>query len=80
MDMLKYILVENQGNKIMYKYFPEGGDDFGVVVYDKQKKECSIQELAKIDRHRQYALKMFKRLREFADGETFLEEGKIAWY
>jgi hypothetical protein len=78
--MLKFTLVENKQGKILYKYFPEGGADFGIVSFSEKTGDVSIETLAKNDRHERYALKMFKRIRAMASKGAFEEEGTVAWY
>ncbi len=78
--MLKYNLIKETDKTVLYKYFPEGESDSGVVAFDKQSGSCSIDTLADNDRHKIYALKLFKRIREFASKGTFEKEGTVAWY
>ena len=77
--MLKFSLVEETTKKVVYKYFPEGGTDAGVVSFDKESKTNSIITLSAKDRHQRYAQKLFSRIREFANGNSFEKEGIIAW-
>lgn len=77
--MLKYNLIQENKNEVLYEYFPEGSDAAGIVVYNKETKECSIKTLSKDDKHQRYALKMFKRIREFASNGTFEKDGIVAW-
>lgn len=78
--MLKYILVKETAEQIVYEYFPEGGDAFGVVIYNTVSGSCTIQELADNDRYQIYALKLMKKIREFAKNNAFSRDGIIAWY
>lgn len=77
--MLKYELIEENESKALYKYFPEGGSESGVVVIDKKSGECSIENLSSNDRYQRYAIKMFKRLRELLASKSFEKTGIIAW-
>ncbi len=78
--MLKFTLVENKQGKVLYKYFPEGGADYGIVLFSEKTGDSSIETLAKNDKHGRYAMKLFKRIREMANKGTFEEEGTVAWY
>jgi hypothetical protein len=73
-------MVENKEGKVLYKYFPEGGADYGIVAFSEKTGDASIETLAKNDRHQRYALKLFKRIREMASNGSFEKEGIVAWY
>ena len=79
MQMLKYNLIRDDGNKLIYEYFPEGKENSGFVSYSKTSSECKIEELSENDRHQIYALKMLKKLREFANNQMFKTDGMVAW-
>lgn len=78
--MLKFNLIEETSKKVVYEYYPEGDKDVGVVSYDKELKTNSIVTLSVKDKHQRYAQKLFARIREFADGQSFEKEGMIVWY
>ena len=78
--MLKIILKEETAGAIVYEYFPENGNDSGLVSYDKKSDKCSIVTLSKADKHQRYAQKMFSKIREFASNNSFQKEGTVAWY
>ena len=78
--MLKFTLVENKEGNALYKYFPEGGADYGIVSFNEKTGDASIETLAKNDKHGRYAMKLFKRIREMASKEAFEKEGIVAWY
>jgi hypothetical protein len=78
--MLKFTLVENQNGKVLYRYFPEGGADYGLVAFSEKTGDVSIETAAKNDRHQRYAMKLFKRIREMASKGSFEKEGIVAWY
>lgn len=79
-NMLKYKLICKNETEIMYEYFPEGNNISGIIVYNIELNDCVIQKLAENDRHSLYALKMIKRIQEFANNCSFLESGIVAWY
>lgn len=78
--MLKFILIEETPQKVVYEYFPEGGTEAGVVSFDKESKVNSIIVLSTQDKHQRYAQKLFSRIREASNKNTFPKEGSIAWY
>ena len=78
--MLKFILKEETAGAIVYEYFPENGNDSGLVSYDKKSDKCSIVTLSKADKHQRYAQTMFSKIREFASNNSFQKEGTVAWY
>lgn len=78
--MLKFRLKSNNDSKLIYEYFPEGKEYSGIVEVIKETGECHIVKLSENDNHNIYALKMFKRLREYAKNRAFDDEGTIAWY
>jgi hypothetical protein len=67
-------------DELQYEYFPEGGTASGIVAYNKETGKCNIKKLSEEDKHQRYALKMFKRIREFASSDSFQKEGIVAWY
>lgn len=78
--MLKFVLTKNDDNEIQYTYYPEGGSNPGIVGYDKKTGDCTIIAASTDDKHQRYALKMFKRIREYGEKNSFEKEGMIAWY
>lgn len=78
--MLKFTMVENKEGNVLFRYFPEGGVDYGVVSFNEKTGDGSIETLAKNDRHQRYAMKLFKRIREMASKGSFEKEGIVVWY
>lgn len=76
--MLKFVLTKEKNNYVQYEYFPEGGSHSGLVSF--VDGQCSIDALAENDKHKIYAMKMFKRLREMATKGSFDKDGIVAWY
>ena len=77
--MLRFILIEETLEVVVYEYFPENSNDSGLVSYDKKSNKCSIVTLSKADKHQRYAQKMFSKIREYASNNSFQKEGIIAW-
>lgn len=78
--MLKFTMVENKEGKVLFKYFPEGEAEAGIVSFNEKTGNVGIETLAKNDKHERYALKMFKRIREMVSNGNFEKEGIVAWY
>ena len=77
--MLRFILIEETTGFVVYEYFPENGNDSGIVSYHKESGRCNITTLSKSDKHQRYAQKMFSKIREYANTNSFQKEGLIAW-
>ena len=77
--MLKYFLLEETEDRVIYKYHPENKAQFGIVSFNKNTKECCVITLAKNDVYRRYALHMFSKMREFAKENSYRREGIVAW-
>lgn len=80
MFMLEYELFKESDEEVIYKYYPEGKKQAGLVSVSKSTGECKINELSLDDRHQRYALKLFKKLKEYASNNSFNLKGMIAWY
>ncbi len=78
--MLKFFLIEENEKIIRYEYYPEGEEQSGVILFSKTIKKYEVERLAPNDKHRIYALKMFGKIRQFIQNQTFEKEGLIAWY
>ena len=78
--MLKFVLIEEIGNSVLYSYYPEGGSESGIVSFNKKTGDGGVNRLANNDKHQRYALKILKRIREMASAGTFEKEGIVAWY
>lgn len=78
--MLKFVLEQETEKAVVYRYYPEGNEDSGVISYDKEQKDFNIIALSSQDRHMRYAYKMLARIRNYADNGFFEQAGTIAWY
>lgn len=78
--MLKFVMVEETKNRVLYEYHPEGGSESGTVSFNKHTGDGSIETLADNDKHQRYAMKALKRIREMASNKSFEKEGMVAWY
>ena len=79
--MVKFELISDNKEMVIYKYYPEGKKQYpGEVGYNKITNECSVIVLSQKDLNKMYALKVFKRMREYAAGNEFKQSGMVAWY
>lgn len=78
--MLKYELVMNTDDELVYKYYPEGEGEPGIVSIKKNSMECELKQLAPEDEDNYYANHMWDRLRRFVTEGNCLQSGMIAWY
>ena len=78
--MLKFVLVEEEENRVLYKYNPEGGSESGTVSFNRKTGSGIIESLASNDKHQRYALKALKKIREMSSVKSFEREGMVAWY
>lgn len=78
--MLTFVLERNAGTEVIYRYFPEGKKESGLISYDKNQGKLTIIQLPDCDEYKHYALHMFARIIEYAKEGNFKESGMIAWY
>lgn len=78
--MLTYKLIENSNGYVSYAYHPEGRDDIGTVIVNKNDLEDVKFNIAPTDSFRRYMLKMYKSMRSFIENNSFPQDGIIAWY
>ena len=78
--MLEFILIEETGKQLIYRYFPEGKEKSGIVTYDKVKSEFEIVQLAENDEFKSYAYHMINRIRKNVERGIVETEGLVAWY
>lgn len=77
--MLKYKLYKEDGNLILYHYYPQDGEA-GVVSVNKDTGETKVMEPSADDFGNRFAFKLCKRLKEFFESKTYRDSGTIAWY
>lgn len=79
--MLAYKLIYETGSTAEYEYYPEGDKKAkGLVSVSKKDGNISIVDLSPTDEARIYAVKLFKRLRQFYTNNKFEPEGTVSWY
>lgn len=47
--MVRFILEKETTDLLIYNYFPEGGEDFGIIEYQKDKKYFSVPKVSPND-------------------------------
>ena len=79
--MLDFKMVKETESALEYEYYPEGNKkDKGIVSVSKEDGSISIVELSPDDEAKIYAMKLFKRLRQFQAIEEYEIQGTILWY
>ena len=73
-------MIEETPQKVVYEYFPEGITEVGIISFDKETKMNSIVTPSSKDKYQLYAQKLFSRIREFSNSNSFKKTGMIAWY
>lgn len=78
--MLRFELLENNNDFVSYRYFPEGKGESGTISVAKKDKKIVNEVVAATDEVKWYFFKMYKRIREYIDKDTFDHDGIIMWY
>ena len=65
-------------NKVSYRYYPEGGDEYGIVSL-MRKTGKRIHDLFCPDAISSYAGQAWRRLEEYQTKNHFPEEDLVAW-
>ena len=78
--MNRLTLQEMNTIKIVYRYYPEGKDVFGRIVYLFSNKEASVEEKAQGDDTGYYAHKATKKVEECVSKNYLPMEITQAWY
>lgn len=80
--MLKFFLLGEDGDDIVFAYLPEGDDsDRGTVIWDTKESDARVGSKAMCDKYTMYARHLMKRLRdEFAEHGELPKSGEVAWY
>lgn len=78
--MVTYKLIEENEDTISYRYFPEGHEDFGSITMNKKTADLVNVEVAKTDKFKWYFYHMVEEIERFIKGNSFLNDGYVAWY
>lgn len=79
--MLTYRLIYETGTSAGYEYCPEGNENVkGLVSVSKKDGTVSIIELSPSAEARVYALKLFRKLRQFHSTGEYPKQGTVSWY
>ena len=79
--MLTFKLIYETESVAEYEYHPEGNQKAkGLVSVSKKDGSISVVDLSPADEARIYAMKLFKRLRQFFTNKEYEKQGSISWY
>lgn len=79
--MLAYKMVKETKSALEYEYYPEGNQkDRGTVAVSKEDGSISIVQLSPSDEAKIYAMKLFKRIRQFQAIDEYEKQGTVSWY
>lgn len=78
--MLRYELVDNVGNAMIYQYMPEGKGKPGTVSVNIKNGATNILDVSPDDFGGRYACKLIQRLERFFEQKAMPKEGFVAWY
>lgn len=65
--------------RVSYRYYPEGGEEYGIVSLDR-KTGKRIHDLPCPDTISSYAGQAWRRLEEYQREGNFPEKAMIMWY
>ena len=78
--LMEYIeLVELTDNKATYRYYPEGGQEYGIVSLNRKTGE-RIHDKICPNSISMYAGHTWRRLEEYQATGEFPKRAQIAWY
>lgn len=78
--MLKLKVISRIAGKIVFNYYPEDKESFGIISVDESTGEMDVVRIAENDEFGRYKIHAIKRIREFLKGDTFATEDIVAWY
>ena len=77
---MEYIVLEElTDDRVAYRYYPEGGSEYGVVSLMRKTGEL-IHDKPCPDSIFMYVEHAWQRLEEYQEKGNFPEKGMIAWY
>ena len=78
--MLRLELVDNTNDKVIYNYFPEGKEEYGIVSVNKNTGDLNVEKIAVNDEYKRYLFHAMSRIRKFFSENRFSEKETVAWY
>lgn len=79
--MLAYKVVKETEHSLEYEYYPEGNkEEKGTVSVSKEDGTIEVVKLSPSDEARIYAMKLFKKIRQFQAVDEYERQGTISWY
>ena len=80
--MVDLRLKERNKEKIIYRYYPNGKEDFGEISYSFETKEVVVEKVCKGESIERYSMcrSFAKRaIERFAENNEFPEYKMVAW-
>lgn len=78
--MLRLELVDNTNDKVVYNYFPEGKEEYGIVSVNKNTGNLNVEKIAVNDEYKRYLFHAMSRIRKSFSENRFSEKETVAWY
>lgn len=78
--MLKLLFIKRTEQLLMYHYFPEAKDAYGILSINTATGEIQIIKVAKSDAHRRYLGHAISELRKFHESGSCCKGSTVAWY
>ena len=77
---MEYIVLEElTDDRVAYRYYPEGGSEYGIVSLDRKTGERFHDKICP-DSISMYAGQAWRRLDEYQAAGEFPKRAQIAWY
>ena len=77
--MERHQLVELTDDVVRYKYFPEGGNEYGIVSVNRKTRKRDIEQPAS-NYPMSYAFHACRAIERYIDEGNFPAKGMSAWY
>lgn len=77
--MLRLELVNNTQREVVYNYFPEQENEYGIVSMDKDTGEIGIIKVSPNDMYKRYLFHAVSKIEKYAIEKDFQENDVIAW-
>lgn len=77
--MLRLELVSNTQKEVIYNYFPEHDNEYGIVSINKDTGEPSIVKISPNDEFRTYLYHAISTMERYFKEDNFRDKDTIAW-
>ena len=78
--MLRLELVEESEMEVIYNYFPEQSDTYGIITVNKISSEIVVVKTASGDAHKRYLHHAVARIEKYVTNKCYLESDIVTWY